>query len=87
MDHKLWLSESPIDAFQLLTMKRHPMPSKESDKVGFWWTSVKKKPLKIILKTFQGKRAKKLTMLPSKRRENSIKLIFELVQIEDVPYF
>ena len=34
MDYKVWLSESAIDAFQLLTIKRHLMPSKESNKVA-----------------------------------------------------
>ena len=33
---------------QRLPITRDLSPSKESDKVAFWWTSIKEKPLKLF---------------------------------------
>ena len=58
------------EKFQSNTLQRLPItrdlsPSKESDKVAFWWTSIKGKPLEIILilTTIQGSRIKQLKVL------------------------
>ena len=50
---------------QRLPITRDLSPSKYSDEVAFWWTSIKEKPLKLfgILRTFQGNRTKKLTVI------------------------
>ena len=52
-------------SLQQLHITRDPPSSKESDKVAFWLTSIKEKPLNYF--EFQGNRAKKLTILLAKR--------------------
>ena len=46
-DHKLHMR-----ALQRLPLTRDLSPSKESDKVAFWWTSIKEKPLELFLNLY-----------------------------------
>ena len=58
-----------INTLQRLPITRDLSPSKQSDKVAFWWTSIKEKPFKLflILTTIQGSRTKQLKVLSADR--------------------
>ena len=56
---------SDIGSLQQLPITCDLSPSKESNEVAFWWTSIKEKPLELflILTIFQGSRTKSLKVL------------------------
>ena len=55
---------------QRLPITRDLSFSKDSDKVAFWWTSIKEKPLKLFstLTRFQGNRQESEKFFLAKRR-------------------